>query len=74
MDPNATLEKIRQLTQELYTDDCDAMFVGQQIADAFQDLDAWLSKGGFLPTAWSDGRAFRTVLDGVIAGSRWDAS
>lgn len=46
MDPNATLAKIREL-----------MVSGEQkdffnLAWAIEDLDKWLSSGGFPPEAW----------------------
>jgi hypothetical protein len=43
MDPNIALEELREL------------FAGKATAEAaaFQDLDEWLSKGGFLPDDWN---------------------
>ena len=50
MDPNATLAKIREL-----------MVTGEQrdffdLAWAIEDLDKWLSSGGFPPEAWRHNR------------------
>lgn len=42
MDPNETLRLMRLAVK----DDLD------QLADLFEALDGWLSKGGFLPAAW----------------------
>ena len=48
MDPNETLNKIRYLSHMYWK--------GRMEADeallAFQDLDEWLSKGGFKPCEW----------------------
>lgn len=51
MDPNATLARLREL-----------VFSGlqrpetEEMAELFDDLDTWMSKGGFLPADWSVGR------------------
>jgi hypothetical protein len=45
MDPNATLATIRELVND--GESADILLV-----QAFQDLDDWLVKGGFLPKAW----------------------
>lgn len=52
MDPTATLDEIRGLTaiggdRGLDSDDAD------RLQDLVLALDEWLSKGGFLPAAWS---------------------
>ncbi len=57
MDPNATLDAIRDLINEyaqLETDDRrdDGATLNELIAH-FDNLDQWLTKGGFLPGAWS---------------------
>lgn len=43
MDPNALLEAIRRW------DGIDP----EELKEMFQNLDAWLSKGGFLPEGWN---------------------
>jgi hypothetical protein len=43
MDPDATLTLIRQA---LINDD------PETACDLFQDLDNWISRGGFIPTDW----------------------
>lgn len=56
MDPNATLARIRELTASLLDSDADpgtAASIGDQLAEHVQALDEWLSKGGFLPRAWT---------------------
>lgn len=44
MDPTATLNAIRKAFDE--GDNFD------EAADLFEELDEWISKGGFLPTDW----------------------
>lgn len=54
MDPNATLAKLRHAI-ESFEDQSDpilAEIAAQEMFEAAQDLDEWLSKGGFLPDAW----------------------
>ena len=57
MDPNACLTELRALVAQqlkdepLSEDDCNRM---AELVDA---LDGWLSKLGFLPTAWAKGRS-----------------
>lgn len=48
MDPNVTLNEIRELLSEYAIDDIDI----SDVADRFNALDAWLSSGGFLPKSW----------------------
>jgi hypothetical protein len=58
MDPNAALQEIGSLADEILstTDhEVHAQFA-TQLAERVQDLDGWLSKGGFLPEAWAVGR------------------
>lgn len=50
MDVNEALRIVRESFAQ--GDDETARF-------AFQDLDEWLSKGGFLPADWNKGRATR---------------
>lgn len=56
MDPNATLETIREqyATLRLMLDDTNGNLAeaAEDLLDAIQDLDGWLSKGGFLPNDW----------------------
>lgn len=46
MDPNATLVRIRELIND--GDSADVLLI-----EAFNNLDEWLSKGGFLPNDWN---------------------
>lgn len=73
MDPNAALENLRTILEELTAvlaqtgaeeDDADegdedlaraALDLSDlsELCDTFAGLDAWLARGGFLPTAWA---------------------
>jgi hypothetical protein len=51
MDPNAALKQLRELVAESIADvNTDGR--EDEIAEAFGDLDGWLSKGGSLPHDW----------------------
>jgi hypothetical protein len=57
MDPNETLAQLRTALDALRTtgDDenvGDAVAAAFDAAEAAANLDEWLSRGGFLPTAW----------------------
>lgn len=52
MDPNATLENIRQLYRLVQSSPEDALDFGDELAEAVQNLDEWLTNGGFLPAEW----------------------
>ena len=60
MDPNATLTRIRELTQELreqqepLTRASRALLLrrADELADLVDWLDAWLRNGGLLPRDW----------------------
>jgi flagellin-like hook-associated protein FlgL len=59
MDPNATLERLRQLAvQVLNPDHQDALGdeIAEEMAELVRVLDDWMSAGGFLPAAWRQGR------------------
>lgn len=69
MDPNATLAALREaLTAYNGTTDRDeAAWHATNLAMAVEDLDEWLSNGGFPPDAWNH----RTVSgDQAIANFR----
>ncbi len=51
MDPNATLAEIRQLTKEIL-DGNGSEYDAARLAELVEGLDNWLSRQGFLPTAW----------------------
>jgi hypothetical protein len=54
MDPNATLQRIRELQNDLsHTRSYEsAAGLAAELADAVQDLDEWLKKGGYPPRDW----------------------
>lgn len=51
MDPNETLARIRAL-YDIATNETDDNELAAELADAIEDLDYWLTTGGFLPDAW----------------------
>jgi hypothetical protein len=62
MDPNTALSRLRFLTESILSQvedgvaDWDNM---QEMAQQFEALDEWMSKGGFLPTDWHPIRTSR---------------
>ncbi len=55
MDPDTCLEEIRLLISEGSTiSDEMARINYEQVSEKFENLDAWLSNGGFLPKAWNN--------------------
>lgn len=62
MDPNAALALLRERMRYI-REMCDREDAGDEsdtlarhasdAVDAFESLDAWLMRGGFLPAAWS---------------------
>jgi hypothetical protein len=55
MDPNATLQRIRELVEALTDhdmEDSDVVDAAGSLAESVGNLDGWISKGGFLPDAW----------------------
>jgi hypothetical protein len=59
VDPDETLKEIRRLSA-IVRDRCDrgedpdVDGSAAELAEAVQNLDEWLSKGGFLPAAWRE--------------------
>ena len=60
MDPEANLKELRELTKmvaEADLNDKDGLEAiaetAPRMAELFQALDEWLTKGGFLPKDWS---------------------
>lgn len=53
MDPNATLARLRELAAD---GTHLTMTETEEMAELFEALDAWMSKGGFMPSDWSWGR------------------
>jgi hypothetical protein len=57
MDPNATLAAIRELVKQIDNTDrgsanIDLVDLALDLIELVDGLDQWLSKGGFLPSAW----------------------
>ena len=50
MDPNETLNNCRGQARAIL--DRDATADPEALAEAFDNLDAWLVRGGFLPQSW----------------------
>jgi hypothetical protein len=53
MDPNAALAEIRTIISQHNRDG--GLVVAARLAELVDGLDGWLSKGGFLPAAWTHG-------------------
>lgn len=52
MDPNAALELLREWAERVINDPSYRPRGELDAAQAWQDLDQWLTKGGFLPRPW----------------------
>jgi hypothetical protein len=61
MDPNALLQWLRELSDDVNAGDGKA---AAELAGCFQDLDRWLCKGGLAPAEW------RAALAPLTAGDR----
>jgi hypothetical protein len=55
MDPNATLRDIREMIESLaMSQSTDNLIdLGEELASAVDQLDNWLTGGGFLPDEWT---------------------
>lgn len=55
MDPNAALERLRELVVATADENNNAVKVhlADEMAELFEALDYWLTRGGFLPSQWS---------------------
>ncbi len=51
MDPNACLNELRALNERVRDGVAEPWQV-ERLAELFEALDEWLSKGGFTPEAW----------------------
>jgi hypothetical protein len=58
MDPDECLRTIREIVKRIEEED-DIESDLPELADAFESLDLWLSKGGFLPDDWKDANKSR---------------
>ena len=52
MDPNALLDAIRDLRIAIAAKGEFDRDLARDFAELFQNLDEWLSRGGFLPADW----------------------
>lgn len=55
MDPNATLDVLRELVRQAWESDLQGEptdRIRDEMAEYFDALDAWLTGGGFLPAEW----------------------
>lgn len=54
MDPDQALKEIRQLISDWndFVNVEEAVAFAESLTEKLDGLDQWLSKGGFLPTAW----------------------
>lgn len=52
MDPNKTLKDLREIVSLYNEGDADHWEI-ERAVELVEALDEWLSKGGFLPEAWS---------------------
>ena len=59
MDPNVTLRRLRAdcstiaNLDEVGDDDKELSKLAVDVAELFEALDGWITKGGFLPAAWA---------------------
>jgi len=56
MDPNETLRQMRELAEKIHAaDHTDASECPDELNEYFilaEELDEWITKGGFIPRAW----------------------
>lgn len=55
MDPDQMLKDIREWIDECRKGSPDKNYYERRIRHTLEDLDHWLSNGGFLPKEWSNG-------------------
>lgn len=53
MDPNATLDMLRQAIRDYEGGESPESVAGD-LAEAAAALDTWITRGGFLPADWSN--------------------
>lgn len=68
MDPNETLAEIRKILAKTITRFGQAQRFEnlEAVASLFQDLDEWLSKGGFLPGDWAPRTDWEAKARGMV--------
>ena len=58
MDPNALLQEIRDIRAFIFAEGMSESEEFQQnawnLADKIDNLDVWITKGGFLPEEWAE--------------------
>lgn len=60
MDPNITLHELRELCGEAMESGAyQRPGLARELAEKFDALDGWMSKGGFAPDAWRETRDHR---------------
>lgn len=66
MDPNEALRQLRLTIKQMRVDTDPAIRQAHadEIAEYFEALDEWLTRGGFLPEDWQGEQA--VVLDGDV--------
>ena len=73
MDPNTALKNIRRIAQDVRASAHYRGSKADELADAVHGLDEWLSRGGFLPSNWSDDTVrTSTVWSGPVVDSVLD--
>jgi hypothetical protein len=70
MDPDEVLKRAREALAQLRgaEEGRVAVEAGESFADAFEALDGWLSKGGFLPAFWKPRDSRRIVVEIECSG------
>ncbi len=77
MDPNAALDELRALAAEQNAapvrSQADEAATAARMADLFQALDQWISRGGFLPVAWKLAQDFHQASETTKAAqaTKW---
>jgi hypothetical protein len=64
MDPNAALQLCRRVTRLVLNepDHNDTTQLAMELAEGFDALDQWISKGGFLPEGWEKKADIKNTL------------
>jgi hypothetical protein len=79
MDPDAALKEMRALVEEVLHDNNPSEEAAERLSELVEGLDGWISRGGFLPTAWqpkqprrdSDEQRFAwKIIDTVVRGTK----
>ena len=60
MDPNATLQEIRDILSDHFQGGCELSDL-HRLAELMEALDGWLAGGGFLPTQWDTHTRHKTA-------------